>query len=195
MNDPYRGPLIIWKTGQQGAEPVLLMHDRFQDESELAALADSLGQDRQAVRVRSPRTQMEDTRIKGYYWFFGPPERPELSTLGDGLFHLETLILHLADASPSGKLALVGKGEGGVMALILAQVWPERISRVVSIDGGLPDNSASFPVDLKPAPGLPALLIRQTGDLAATATALAANGWAVESSDDPARITGFLSLA
>lgn len=195
MADAYRGPLITWSVGSAGAEPVLLLHDRYKDHDELADLGAELAAKRRVVRVRGARTQMEDTSIKGYYWFIGPLERPELSTFGDGLHHLETLLLSLTDASPDRRVALVGHGEGGTMALTLALVWPERISRVVSIDGPLPANRDAFPLELRRASGLPVLLVPEARNLDETATALKQSGCRVETGRGTGAVADWLLTA
>ena len=180
MTGAYRGPLITWTEGPADTAPVLLLHDRFNDQDELQTLCDGLKAERRVIRVRGARTQMEDTYIKGYYWYYGPVNRPELSTLGDALYHLQNLVLHLASTAPEGRISLVGKGEGGVVALLLAMVWPDRIDRLVSIDGVLPDNLDSFPLDIRRATGLPALLIGDLAQFADTTTFLDDHGWSVE---------------
>jgi pimeloyl-ACP methyl ester carboxylesterase len=91
---------------------------------------------------------MSGTDTFGYYWFLGPYERPELTTFGDSLYHLETLLIDLVSARGNDACFLVGRGEGGVMALTIATIWPELLSGVISIDGPLPENIESLPIDL-----------------------------------------------
>ena len=195
MPESRRGPLITWSEGPVDAEPVLLLHDRYADHDQLDRFRAPLAGRHRVVRVRGARTQMEDTYIKGYYWFIGPPERPELSTFGDALHHLETLLLALAASAPAGKVALVGRGEGGTMALMLALVWPERVSRVVSIGGPLPANRAEFPLELRDGEGVRALLVPGAGPADGTAEALRAVGWQVETASDEGGAVDWLRAA
>ena len=181
-----RSPLVTWTSGERNGAPVLVLHDRYKDQEELAGLPPIPGAHRP---LRSARTQMTGTDILGFFWFIGPPERPELTTFGDGLHHLETLLLD-ASAEAGGKRGLViGKGEGGVMALVLATVWPELLAGVVSIDGPLPVNLGHFPLEARPPTGLPVLLIERGRMLGDTAAALSTLGASVEvrriAEDDP----------
>lgn len=169
--------LITWTTGVPDGIPVVLLHDRYRDHDELDALARDLAATHRVVAVRSARTQMENTLIKGYYWFLGPFERPELSTLGDGLHHLERLLLQLTEGG--GKVHLAGIGEGGTMALIMALVWPDLVASVASLDGPLPDTIDSLPLQLGSADGLAVLLAESTRDLGPSAAALTGRGAAV----------------
>ena len=111
--------------------------------------------------------------VRGFFWFLGPLERPELSTFGDGLHHLERLLLDKADTGPVG---LFGIGEGGTMALTLALIWPELVSGVVSIDGPLPETIDALPLESRAAPRVHALLVSRRRRLEQTRRDLSSRG-------------------
>ena len=190
MSVRERSALITWTTGVPTGAPVVLLHDRYLDHEANDALAAAFAPTHRVVSVRSARTQMEMGLIKGYYWFLGDLDRPELSTLGDGLSHLERLLLTLNEETGQ-RIVLVGQGEGGSIALLISLVWPELIAGVASIDGPLPSTTAGLPVETKPVTGLPVLLVDGTRNLLATSVALATRGAHVErvdASNTPARI-------
>ncbi len=178
MTDSPKSALITWTTGDRDKPPVVLLHDRYLDRDAADPLALALAPTHRIVAARAARTQMEMGLIKGYYWFLGPLERPELSTFGDGLHHLERLLLSL-NAETGRKVALIGRGEGGAIALVLALVWHELVSGVVSIDGPLPTTLHELPLDIGLVTGLPELLVEQNTDPGSTAAALAARGAAI----------------
>lgn len=173
-----KSALITWTSGAADGAPLILLHDRYLDHDQTDAIGAALAARYRVVSVRSARTQMENTLIKGYYWFLGPFESPELSTFGDGLEHLERLLLTLTEGGR--KATIIGLGEGGTMALMLALVWRELVVGVVSVDGPLPSNIADFPLELGSAAGLPMLLAEDTRSLAGTTAALAERSAAVE---------------
>lgn len=187
MTDGRKTALITWTTGDRDKPPVILLHDRYLDHDFTAALGDRLVASNCVVTTRAARTQMEMGLIKGYYWFLGPLERPELSTLGDGLHHLERLLLSLNEETGK-RIALCGIGEGGTIALLIAMVWPELIAGVASIDGPLPLNLSDLPVDFGDINGLDILLAERDRDLAATTASLVARGASVSriAADDDA---------
>jgi hypothetical protein len=183
MSVRTRGALITWTTGRPDAAPVLLLHDRYLDHESTNALATLLARSNRVVSVRSARTQMEMGQIKGYYWYLGALDHPELSTLGDALTHLERLVLDI-HREGGRRVALAGAGEGGSIALLMGLLWPEIISGVCSIDGPLPANIAEMPLALSPADGMPMLLVERNVGLGATMAALALRG-ATVNTDDP----------
>lgn len=178
MSVPRGGPLLTFTAGDPHGPAILLLHDRYENPDSMP-VADRLSGAR-IVRVRSARTQMSGMEVLGHYWFLGPYERPELTTFGDGLHHLETLLLDLSFGTGKARTMLAGKGEGGVMALTLATIWPELLSAVVSIDGPLPENIGSFPIETRLPPTLPVLLLEQERSLAGTAAALSSLGGQVD---------------
>jgi pimeloyl-ACP methyl ester carboxylesterase len=173
-----KGALITWTTGRLDAPPVLLLHDRYLDHDANDALGAQFAPTQRVVSVRSARTQMEMGVTKGYYWHLGPLDQPELSTMGDALSHLERLLLEL-NRQTGKRIALVGTGEGGSVALLIALVWRELVGGVVSIDGPLATNIADMPLTLASASGLPVLLVERRADLAASHTELTARGASV----------------
>ena len=102
-----------------------------------------------AVSVRGARTQMRGGGILGYYWYIETDDGgAEASTFGDALRQLELLLFKLEASNLSRRINLVGIGQGATMALALALVWPELIAAVVAVDGGLPANLSSLPLEL-----------------------------------------------
>lgn len=174
----HSSPLLTATQGDPNSPAVLVLHDRYEN-LDAIAVADSLPGGR-VVRVRSARTQMSGTEVLGHFWFLGPYEKPELTTFGDGLHHLETLLTGLSYGAGKARSFLVGKGEGGVMALTLATVWPELLAGVVSIDGPLPETIDSFPIQPRPPLTLPVLLIEHERPMARTAAAMSGLGAQVE---------------
>ncbi len=178
MSVREKGALITWTTGRPDAPPVVLLHDRYLDHDANDAIGARLAPTNRVVSVRSARTQMESGLVKGYYWHLGPLDEPEMSTMGDALSHLERLLIDL-NRETGRRIALVGTGEGGSVALLISLVWRELVSGVVSIDGPLAGNLDEMPVGLQYAAGLPVLLIERRSDLAATSAALATRGASV----------------
>ncbi|MFT4248055.1 MAG: hypothetical protein QM581_08460 [Pseudomonas sp.] len=177
MSTQRKSPLLTWTHGD-GDTPLLLLHERYQDPATMPAPPVPAGM--RVIRVRSPRQQMAGISTLGYFWFLGPLQAPEPSTFGDGLHHLESLLLELSFGPGKPASVLVGSGEGGVMALVLATLWPELLAGVVSIDGPLPHNLAGFPIEPRVPLQLPVLLIEHDRELADSAQALSALGARVQ---------------
>lgn len=196
MSDSRKTALITWTTGERDRPPVILLHDRYLDHAATAALGQLLASTNRVVSARSARTQMEKGLIKGYYWFLGPFERPELSTLGDGLHHLERLLLSLNEETGK-RVALAGYGEGGTIALLIALIWPELISGVAALDGPLPLTLDELPLELGNAEGLNVLLTEHDRDLTASTAGLVARGASVSriAHDDAAVARWIAALA
>ena len=85
MSVRTKGALITWTTGRPDGPPVVLLHDRYLDHDANDALGARLAPTHRVISARAARTQMEMGQIKGYYWFLGALDQPELSTLGDPL--------------------------------------------------------------------------------------------------------------
>lgn len=193
MSVREKGALLTWTTGDRNGPPVVLLHDRYLDHEANDALGRLLEPAHCVISVRSARTQMESGLTKGYYWHLGPLDQPELSTLGDALSHLERLLGTLSD-NGQRRLALVGTGEGGSVALLIALLWRELVSGVVSIDGPLARNIPDMPLTFPPASGLPVLLAQHQRDLATTRDQLAGLGAQVTmSSTDDAQIVEWIA--
>lgn len=174
--------LVTAPVGPVDGPPILFLHDRYGDYPDGLALANALDDEARKMAVRSARTQLAGTDVIGYFWFLGPLDRPELTTLGDALYHLETLILEL-EANSGQKVGVIGIGEGGVMALLMALIWPDVLSRVGAFDAALPTNLADLPIQIRPLAGLPILLAsgtEQAQSMRSTAAQLSAMGGAIE---------------
>ncbi|MDQ0473945.1 hypothetical protein [Labrys wisconsinensis] len=175
---PRRSPLLTWTHGDRNGPPVLLLHDRYDNPGGMPV--DRLPSGARVVCVRSARTQMTGADTLGHFWFLGPYDRPEPTTFGDGLHHLETLLVDLSFGAGKARSFIIGKGEGGVMALTLATIWPELLAGVVSIDGPLPQTLGSLPIEPRPPLRLPVLLLEQARSMAGAAAALSGLGAEVD---------------
>ena len=149
--------------------PHIILHDRYgrlEDSQHLGrrfASADGF-----QIAVQAPRLQTVGGvgKVQGYYWFVGPRDRPEMTSLGDSLRHVEQLLLdHVAR---SGQRAiLIGEGEGGTIAILTAMTWPEKVASVFAIDARMPTNFDKIPIEWPQAAGLSVRLIGgQTAELA-----------------------------
>lgn len=95
-------------------------------------------------RPVSPRFQNagEDEHVlHGKLWFIERDGFVEPSMFGDNLRQTEAFLRDTiardarADEVP---LTIVGRGQGGILALVLGATWPELVDRVVAIDATLP---------------------------------------------------------
>jgi pimeloyl-ACP methyl ester carboxylesterase len=164
--------LSTWHDGAPDGAPFLIFHDRYELLDDARALGERLGNDVLRIAVRGARTQTMGGSgvVKGFYWYIGPVARPELSTLGDGLYQLELLIDEIAARHPGHRIGVLGKGEGGVIALLAALIWPDRIGMVEILGAGLPENLADMPVETGRLDGVGVKLV-DTDDARAAATA------------------------
>lgn len=153
--------VLLTKTGgSANRPPLVLLHDRNGDYVDLQPYADALGDHYHTCLVRAARTQVADIEVLGYFWYIeSAPGHPEISTFGDALFQVEALALEL-EKTTGRKLTFVGKGQGGVLALTMALIWPEIVGAVAAVDAGLPDNIAEFPIDTKNVGEVSVLLAR-----------------------------------
>src|SRR6056297_2465526 len=159
---PARFVLTQRRTGrpEDGREPVILLHDRYADLDALDGLAEHLASERLVISVRGARSQILDQFVHGYYWYLEIESgQPELSTLGDALAQLETLLLDVTAEAAAGRALLVGEGQGGVVALLLARVWPEKVRAVVAVDAELPALPDEVGLGAARMEGLPVLLV------------------------------------
>lgn len=156
LTDPPLRPCLLTRVAEGEATsdgPLwLVLHDRHEDIAGARALARRhLALDTPRLLIRSARMQTRGSLAppKGPFWFIGPLEKPELSTLGDGLEQLERLLHEI----PRHQVALLAKGEGAVVALCLALLCPTRIAALHLVGAALPVNLARMPLALPcPAP-------------------------------------------
>lgn len=176
-----KSQLITWSSGQVDGPAVLVLHDRHGDGGNgvMEPLAQGLAQSHRLHLVRSARTQSDGNTARGYYWHLGPYDQPEVSTLGDALYHLEQLMQGVYQES-GRKLVLIGRGEGGGVALLMGLLWPDMVAGVVSIDGPLATNMGDLPVEWPDAAGLKVLLLEETRALSIGEEALKTRGAQVE---------------
>jgi len=170
--------LLSIRDGAPSGAPYLVLHGRNGSLEDAQAMGARLGEDALRIAVRGPRQQtMGGTgQVRGYYWFIGPGDRPELSTLGDALYQLELLLLENSERLGQRRIGLYGENQGGVVALVTALIWPDRVDRLIVSDAVLPLNLSDMPLDLPPLDGLPVLLIGDAEGLAETADYLKAHG-------------------
>jgi pimeloyl-ACP methyl ester carboxylesterase len=144
-----RSVLLTRRRGPETATPFLVLHDRWGMLEDAEKLAELLGPEALTIAVRGARVQNQGGSgfTHGYFWTIGPLERPELSTLGDALYQLELLLEDNWERYGRRKLGLLGKGQGGVMALILAAFFPDRVGKVIAIDAVLPINLPDMPFE------------------------------------------------
>jgi len=157
--------LYTRRDGPVTGAPFLVLHDRNGDLNGASALGELLGEQFQRISVRGPRLQTSggSGKTHGYYWHIGPLERPELSTLGDGLYQFELLLLETARRHPGHKIGVLGEGQGGLIALLTALLWPEHLSAVIAIDATLPTNLGDMPIETRTLDGLPVLVSGKDG--------------------------------
>lgn len=189
-----RSLLHTYHDGAPDGAPLLVLHDRLSRPEAAREFGAALGPNVLRIAVGAPRVQVTGASgvIQGYYWYIGAIERPELSTLGDGLYQLELLLLDTSDARGGRKIGLYGAGEGGVLCLLTALIWPDKVSCLIIEDPVLPTNLADMPLDLLPLAGLPVLLI---GDATPLAAYLTAHGATVTIAPDRQGIATFAAAA
>lgn len=141
--------LLTERHGPEDAMPWLVLHDRWGMIEDAVALGTVLGPAALTIGVRAPRVQNQGGtgQTKGYFWTVGPVDAPELSTLGDALYELEVLLNETLERYQKSQIGVLGKGQGGVVALLLASIFPDRIKRVIAIDAALPRNMAVMPIE------------------------------------------------
>jgi pimeloyl-ACP methyl ester carboxylesterase len=141
--------LLTQRQGPADAMPWLVLHDRWGMLEDATKLAEVLGPDALTVAIRAPRVQNQGGtgQTKGYFWTVGPVDAPELSTLGDGLYQLEIVLEENLAFYAKDRLGVLGKGQGGVVALLLAAIFPDKVKRVIVIDATLPTNLKVMPFE------------------------------------------------
>ncbi|OBZ92120.1 hypothetical protein ADU59_28305 [Pararhizobium polonicum] len=162
--------------GPETGEPWLILHDRHGDLAAARQLCEAqLTPGTRRISVRSARTQTRGSLVppKGNFWFIGPLHQPELSTLGDALYQLDRLLDDVRDIDGYSRLSLLGDGEGGTVALLLALLRPDMIGHVVAMNAFFPRNFARMPVQIGDVTGLTVVLSRDDGVTAAELTRIA----------------------
>lgn len=141
--------LIAQRLGSPQGEPFFIFHDRYGFHEDAIALSELLEDSKLKIAVRSARTQTKggSGEVGGFFWYIGPRQSPELSTLGDGLYQVEQLLSDYAALYEDKKFSILGIGEGAYMAVTLCATWPELFSKLILIDGGVPENFEKFPLD------------------------------------------------
>lgn len=141
--------LLTQRRGPADAMPWLVLHDRWGMLEDGLKLGEVLGPDALTIAIRAPRVQNRGGtgETKGYFWTVGPVTAPEMSTLGDGLYQLEIVLQENLAFYGKDRLGILGKGQGGVISLLLAAFFPDKVKRVIVIDATLPTNLALMPFD------------------------------------------------
>jgi pimeloyl-ACP methyl ester carboxylesterase len=122
----WRYHLLEWGAPSPGQPPLVLVHGWMDVAASWQFMVDALAQERWIVAP--------DWR--GYGQTTGPVPRPDAYWFPDYLGDLDTLLDHL---SPGQPVDLVGHSMGGNVAMMYAGVRPERIRRLVNLEGfGLP---------------------------------------------------------
>ena len=142
-----RSVLLTRRRGPENNMPWLVLHDRWGMLEDAENLARLLGPDALTIAVRAVRVQNQGGSgfTQGYFWTIGPLDRPELSTMGDALYQLELLLEENWARYGQRKLGLLGKGQGGMMALVLAAFFPDKVEKVIAIDALLPLHLGDMP--------------------------------------------------
>jgi len=128
---------------------VISLHGNAEDAPQGLALGRELFPDDLVVAPSSPRPmdpRYGDTRAahERKLWFFVQGGFIEPTLFGETLRQVE-LLLHdqverlTADDAGDLDVWLVGRAEGGTLALALAAVWPELVDGVVAIDAVWPE--------------------------------------------------------
>lgn len=169
--------LLTQRQGPPDAMPWLVLHDRWGMLEDAVSLAGVLGPEALTIAIRAPRVQNQGGtgQTKGYLWTVGPVTAPELSTLGDCLYQLELVLEENLALYGRDKLGVLGKGQGGVVALLLAAIFPDKISRAIIMDAALPTNLSAMPIEPSLAGVEVALVGEQSAEEVARIEALGAN--------------------
>ena len=152
---------------------VIALHGNAEDAPQGLDLGRELFPDDLIVAPSSPRPmdpRYGDTRAahERKLWFFVQGGFIEPTLFGETLRQVE-LLLHdhvdrlTADAAKDPGVWLIGRAEGGTLALALAAVWPELVDGVIAIDAVWPDVPGWHPAERGAAP-LDVRLLRDRRD-------------------------------
>lgn len=110
------------------------LHDAQSRPSDLLPLLRWIGAGRRIVAPRSARWSAYGRG--GLYSWYSSISSPLVEPIGfgDSLIQLEALILEEAAQELTAANILIGIGQGGTMALILAALWPEFCRAVIAVD-------------------------------------------------------------
>ena len=132
-----------------GRRIVIGLHGFDEDHEEGLRYAQALDPESHAYAPGSPRpvsprfhNALENEQVlHGKLWFIERDGYVEPSMFGDNLRQVEAFLRDTiardarADDVP---LSIVGRGQGGTLALLMGAIWPELVDQVVAIDANLP---------------------------------------------------------
>jgi predicted esterase len=140
---------------------VIALHGDRGGLNDLIPFAESLSPAIRIVAPEAARGVYQALEIVSRTWFGGTLDAPEPASFGDSLAQLEKFVYDVrnrAQTPSAQRPLLMGFDQGGVLALTAALVFPDLISGVIAIDGGVPTFRRWSPPELDAA-GLPVLLI------------------------------------
>ncbi len=175
---------------------VLALHANAEDAVQGLAFGRSIAPDAHVIAPSSPRPldprygQDEDSHTRKL-WFFVQGGFIEPTLFGETLRQIELMLHDLvecerASAHAEAPVWVVGRREGGVLALALAVVWPELIDRVVvedaifpSVPGWQPEHRSMTGVEVELRAGADPRVHLGAADTDATRAALEERGASV----------------
>lgn len=134
------------RAGDDAAQPLILaLHGEAADHRQLLPLLAQVSPESGVIAPKSGRWSSWTADRQRYSWFQAL-SLPAIEPIGfgDSLWQLEGFILdvvqgHLGSAGLTEKTVdIVGFGQGAVLGLALAAVWPELFGRVIAIEGYWP---------------------------------------------------------
>ena len=152
-----------------GQPTILALHDRGVTCAQLLPLTAMFGSHLRTVAVEAPLplSPYSGRNHGGREWFLQSEAGDiEPTTFGDGLFQVEQFTLGVSakhDRSERAPLLLLGIGQGGMLALTMACLWPEMVDGAVAIKACLPEIQG-WSVPEGPMNGLPIMLVCDTED-------------------------------
>lgn len=130
----------IIEEGEGPSRGVLIgLHDENSTHTEILPLLRRISDGRRVIAPRAARwSRFGDGGRFSWFTSVAPPLIEPIG-FGDGLMQLERLLLdHAAEHEAQRDIVVVGIGQGGTMALALAMLWPELVTRIVAIGGFWP---------------------------------------------------------